>query len=255
MIQKPGKPVELAESYKPISLLPVLSKLFEKLLLSRLLEIIERQKIIPNHQFGFQHRHATIEQMHRIVKKINIEMDAGRYCTAAFLDVSQAFDKVWHAGILHKIKSCFPSDLYAIIKSYLLQRTFRVKFGEMVMQLKDINSGVSQGSVLGPVLYLLYTLSVDLAIALDITATYADDTTILAAHKDHIEAISAFTRKPSPHPDMAKEMENQSQWDKICTGDFHPQKDVPTSNLERREDSSNRERVIFEITFRSQTKL
>jgi len=53
MIQKPGKSAELAESYRPISLLPVLSKLFEKLLLPRLLEIIERQKRIPNHQFGF----------------------------------------------------------------------------------------------------------------------------------------------------------------------------------------------------------
>jgi len=74
-----------AESYRPISLLPVLSKLFEKLLLSRLLEIIERQKIILNHQFGFRHRHANIEQIHRIVKKINTDMDAGRYCTAAFL--------------------------------------------------------------------------------------------------------------------------------------------------------------------------
>jgi len=81
-------------------------------------------------------------------------MNAGTYCTAAFLDVSQAFDKVWHAGLLHKIKSCFPANLYAIIKLYLLQRTFRVKFGE-VMQLKDINSGVPQGSVLGLVLYLL----------------------------------------------------------------------------------------------------
>jgi len=53
MIQKPGKSAELAESYRPISLLPILSKLFEKLLLSRLLKIIERQKIISNHQFGF----------------------------------------------------------------------------------------------------------------------------------------------------------------------------------------------------------
>jgi len=114
-------------------------------------------------------------------------MDAGRYCTAAFLDVSQAFDKVWHSGLLHKIKSCFPLDLYAIIKSYLLQRTFRVKFGEVVTQLKDINSGVPQGSVLGSVLYLLYTA--DLPVALDIiTATYADDTAILTAHKDHVEA-------------------------------------------------------------------
>jgi len=59
-------------------------------------------------------------------------MDAGKYCTAAFLDVSQAFDKVWHAGLLHKIKNCFQPDLYAIIKSYLLQTIFRVKFGEVV---------------------------------------------------------------------------------------------------------------------------
>jgi len=63
MIQKPGKPAELAESYRPINLLPALSKLVEKLLLSRLSEIIERPKIIPNHQFGFRHRHATIEQI------------------------------------------------------------------------------------------------------------------------------------------------------------------------------------------------
>jgi len=61
-------------------------------------EIIKRQKIIPNHQFGFRHRHATIKQIHRIVKKINIDMDAGRYCMAAFLNVSQAFDKTCRAA-------------------------------------------------------------------------------------------------------------------------------------------------------------
>jgi len=88
MIQKPGKPTEFAESYSPINLLPVLSKLFGKLLLSGISEIMERQKIIPNHQFGFRHKHASIEQIHRIVKKISIDMDARRYCTAAFLDVS-----------------------------------------------------------------------------------------------------------------------------------------------------------------------
>jgi len=108
-------------------------------------------------------------------------MDAGRYCMAAFLDVSQTFDKVWDAGLLHKIKSCFPLDLYAIIKSYLLQRTFRVKFGEVVTQLKDIHSGVPQGSVLGPVLCLLYTA--DLPVAQDtITTTYADDTAYKKAY-------------------------------------------------------------------------
>jgi len=198
MIQKPRKSAELAESYRPISLLPVLSKLFEKLLLPRLLEIIGRQKVIPYHQFGFRPRHATTEQIHRIVKKINIDMNAGRYCTAIFFDVSQAFDKIWHTDLLHKIKSCFPPDLYTIIKSYLLQRTFRVKFREVVTQLKDINSGVPQGNVLGPVLYLLYIA--DLPVAQDIiTATYADDTIILTAHKDHVIEASQRLRKSLFH--------------------------------------------------------
>jgi len=85
MLQKPGKSAELTKSYRPIRLLPVLSKLFEKLLLPRLSVIMERQKIIPNHQFGFRHKHETIEQIHRIVKKVSIDMDAGSYYTAAFL--------------------------------------------------------------------------------------------------------------------------------------------------------------------------
>jgi len=95
--------------------------------------------------------------------------------------------------ICFKIKSCFPPDLYAIIKSYLLQRIFRVKFGEVITLLKDINSGVPQGSVLGPVLYLLYTA--DLPVVLDtITGTYADGTAILTAHKDYVEASQQLQR-------------------------------------------------------------
>jgi len=77
-----------------------------------------------------------------------MDIDAGRYCMAAFLDVSQAFDKVWRAGLFYKIKGYFPSDLYAIIKLYLLQAIFNIKYIKAVTQLKDINSGVPQGSVL-----------------------------------------------------------------------------------------------------------
>jgi len=198
---------ELAKSYRPINALPVLSKVFEKLLLPRLLEITERQKIIPNHQFGFRHRHATIEQIYTIVKKINTDMDAGTYCTAVFLEVSQAFDKVWHAG-LHKIKNCFPLDLYAIIKSYLLQRIFKVKFGEVEKwQLKDINSGVP--SVLGPVLSAIYRISFSYPgyhnRNLYRRYSYPDGS------QRPYRSIPAFTKKPIPHPDMAKKMENQSQ--------------------------------------------
>jgi len=69
MIQKFGKSAKLAESYRSISLLPVLSKLFEKLLFPRFFIIIERHGLIPDHQFGFRSKHA--KEMHRIVKRIN----------------------------------------------------------------------------------------------------------------------------------------------------------------------------------------
>jgi len=61
-------------------------------------------------------------------------MKAGRYCSAIFLDVSQAFEKIWHRGLLYKIKNRFPINLYVIIKSYLLHRTFTVKYGGMIIQ-------------------------------------------------------------------------------------------------------------------------
>jgi len=72
MIQKPDQPTELAESYKLISLLRVLSKLFEKLLLSRINIIMENHGLIPDHQFGFRSKHATTEQIHKIVKEKEI---------------------------------------------------------------------------------------------------------------------------------------------------------------------------------------
>ncbi|KAH0813919.1 hypothetical protein GEV33_008872 [Tenebrio molitor] len=94
MILKPGKKPEHVSSYRPISLLPMLSKVLEKLYVKKLNIIIAERKIIPNHQFGFRNEHGTIEQVHRLVNQINKDLNAKRYCSAAFLDISQAFDKI-----------------------------------------------------------------------------------------------------------------------------------------------------------------
>jgi hypothetical protein len=71
LISKPGKPPNELTSYRPKSLLPITSKVFEKLLLKRLLPIVEINRLIPNHQFSFRQRHCAIEQTHRAVRKIN----------------------------------------------------------------------------------------------------------------------------------------------------------------------------------------
>ena len=92
-ILKPGKPAEDVKSYRPISLLPVLSKVFEKLFITRIQPILQSTQIIPDHQFGFRSKHATIELVHRKTNIIHRALENKQYCTAAFLDISQAFDK------------------------------------------------------------------------------------------------------------------------------------------------------------------
>jgi hypothetical protein len=101
LIPKPGKPPHPLSSYRPISLLPIASKVFEKLLLKRLLPLVEHANLTPNHQFGFRPRHSTIEQIHRV---LNDALDNSQYCSAAFPDISQAFDNVWHTGLLYELR-------------------------------------------------------------------------------------------------------------------------------------------------------
>ena len=183
MIAKPGKDVTDITSYRPISLLPILSKILEKIILKRLTPIIEDNKLIPSHQFGFRKHHGTVEQAHRLVNKIHNDLENKRYCSTVFLDISQAFDKVWHNGLFYKLKRAFPHTAYTLLKSYLSDRTFQVRYQEECTTLHAIQSGVPQGSILGPILYLLHTADLP-ETANTMTATYADDTAILASHEN-----------------------------------------------------------------------
>lgn len=142
MIAKPGKPPTEPSSYRPISLLPILSKLFEKILLSRLKPVLDESKIIPDHQFGFREKHATVEQVHRVVQKVRQSLEKKEYCSAVFIDIQQAFDKVWHKGLLYKLKALLPNSFYMILKSYLEQRKFQVKYEEEFSKLHEIKASV-----------------------------------------------------------------------------------------------------------------
>lgn len=183
MVLKPGKEPENVQSYRPISLLPIVSKVFEKLILTRLMPIIEKKKLIPPHQFGFIKQHSTIQQVHRVVERVNEDFENNRYCSAVFLDISQAFDKVWHKGLLCKLKQNLPTNYYIILESYINNRNFQVKHDNEYTSIQQILAGVPQGSVLGPILYLIFTA--DLPTDTNITtATFADDTAILASNKN-----------------------------------------------------------------------
>jgi hypothetical protein len=104
MIAKPVKPPTEVTSYRPISLLPIMAKVFERLLLSRTVEAVPLNKLMPPYRFGFRENHSTAQQCHRIINKIRDSLEAKKKCTSVFLDVQQAFDKVWHEGLLYKLK-------------------------------------------------------------------------------------------------------------------------------------------------------
>lgn len=141
---------------------------------------------IPEFQFGFRRAHSTIQQYHRIAHTILNSLNSKEYCTAVFLNVRQTFDRVWHVGLLYKIKKHLPT-FFKLLESYLNNRQFRVRIQGDVSVMLPINSDVPQGSVLGPLLYILLTS--DLPLSPNITiGTFADDTVILTTHSNVLQA-------------------------------------------------------------------
>jgi len=171
-----------------------MSKIFERLFLKRLHKDANIDQKIPTHHFGFRENHSTIQQCHSIVHGILQSLEEKKLCTAAFLDFQQALDRVWHDGLLYKLKQFLPTPHYLLLQSYHSDRYSQIKFHAETSPYFPINSGVPQGSVLGPLLYLLF--SADVPTRQDtILATFADDTAIMVSNEDpHVAAQTLQTR-------------------------------------------------------------
>jgi hypothetical protein len=153
LVLKPVKDPTDVASYRPIILLYTMSKLLEKLISRQIAIDTDPNTWMPNHQFGFRKGHSTLQQCHRITHTVNIALERKQYCTAAFLDVSQAFDKVWHPGLLYKLKQRLPISYFPLLQSYLQDRTYVTKVNSATSSADPIRSGVPQGSILGPLIY------------------------------------------------------------------------------------------------------
>jgi hypothetical protein len=201
VIPKPGKPPHEAASYRPISLLPVMSKLFEKLLIKRLKPIIERKNLIPNHQIGFRSKHSTIDQVHKITNIIHkAQKKKKKVFSPVFLDVVQAFDKLWHMGLNYKLRTVLPNQYVEILESYRAESFFRIKQGDAYSELREIKVRALQGSVFDPELYLLYAFDLP-KLENSIVVTFVDDTAILTVGSSNEEStgkLQAAIKKSSP---------------------------------------------------------
>ncbi|GFT45000.1 RNA-directed DNA polymerase from mobile element jockey [Trichonephila clavipes] len=136
-ILKPGKNPKLADSHRPISLLPILSKLAEKIISTRLNDFHERENILTPEQHGFRPRLSTSHQLLRVVEYIKDGIDRNQYTAAVFLDIQKAFDRVWHTGLLFKLITYkIPPPLILLLKSYINDRSFTVKINRTYSQIK-----------------------------------------------------------------------------------------------------------------------
>lgn len=204
-IPKPGKDLSDPINYRPISLLSSLSKICEKIILARIVEFNNKNKILIDEQFGFRSGHSTSLQIARIAHAITTKFNTDSVTSMTLLDIEKAFDTVWIDGIIYKlIRSNFPLYLIQLISSYLRLRSFKVRINNSLSDTRTTEAGVPQGSVLGPVIFLFFINDMP-KFAKTTLAIYADDTSILAhsfnaqvATKQaqiHLELILEFTRK------------------------------------------------------------
>ena len=179
-IPKQGKNPLHPKNLRPISLLSNLGKIYEKIILSRMME--KALEITPDSQFAFMPHRSTTLQLLRLAEYIQTGFNHQEHTTAVFLDVEKAYDSVWYDGLIFKlIDYKFTDYIIHIISSFLHQRTYQVKVDNTLSAIKEMSAGVPQGSVLAPTLYNLYTSDLPSHNQCQI-AQYADDTVLYYKH-------------------------------------------------------------------------
>jgi hypothetical protein len=184
-ILKPGKDPAQPASYRPISLLDTIGKVFEKILLRRILTEVSERGLLRDEQFGFRPRHSTTLLLARLVERFTRNFGEKRLTGAVFLDVAKAFDTVWVDGLAYKLMALiFPSYLVKTIQSYLRSRTFGASFQASTSSHRGMRAGVAQGGLISPVLLSLYVNDMPVLSQHVEVALYADDTAVIAtSHK------------------------------------------------------------------------
>ena len=203
-----------ASNYRPISLLSCLGKLMERVVYKYIYNHLMSNKLIFHSQSGFLKNHSTVYQLIDIYHQITQSIDSGTHTCIVFCDISKAFDRVWHKGLIFKLKqNGLDGNILKWVENYLSDRKQKVIVGSSVSKSMPITAEVSQGCVLGPLLFLVYVNDIADQL-LSVTRLFADDTS-LASSTSNISDLEGI---------MNHDLAIISNWSKQWLVDFNPNK-------------------------------
>ena len=148
---------QCANNYRPISVLPFFSKLYEKVMANFFTNFLDANDLLYNSQFGFRHNQSTSHAIITLIEKISGALDTGKIVCGIFIDFRKAFDVIPHKTLLKKLYAYgIRGEIYNWFKTYLSDRSQFVQYQNSKSGTKPITYGVPQGLILGPLLFILY---------------------------------------------------------------------------------------------------
>ena len=180
-VLKPGKDPTLLASYRPITLLPCIGKLMERLVLRRLEYHLETNNLLQPLSFGFRRGRSTLDALHLLKNDIRRAVEQRQFSVVVFLDLQAAFDSVWHQGLTYKLgKLNISRQLLIWLSTYLEGRTSRVRVGAKLSEPRPVLVGVPQGAVLSPTLFNVMLSDIPTCTVVHLIG-YADNLTLVTS--------------------------------------------------------------------------
>ena len=168
----------LPNNYRPVSLLSNVGKSLERCVHKHIYNYVIDNNLVTPFQSGFTRNDSTTSQLIFLYHTFCQAVDRGKEIRVVFCDIRKAFDRVWHRGLLYKLSSAsFKGDLLRRLSSYLSNRTQRVVLNGQSSECASVKAGVPQGSIIGPLLFLIYINDIDDQIGTN-SRLFADDTSL-----------------------------------------------------------------------------